>query len=349
MAQSIKFEDIKSSCSNLQSISANMKTTNGNIDGLIGKISDPNWSGDAASNYRDKLQNLSNKLPDAQHQLAMSVLFLASCSDGYEILGNNNVNTLIDLAGGQAYIDSINPDSLPDINLDGRLKQPEKVDIPSIDEGRNNTGGNSTGGNNTGGYYVNTSYSTGAGAVSSAVTSGLLFSKSPITPGTEIKVPSTIKQGPYTVTGYDYWIKSGKEMVWAAGTNQRSVSDIWKLQGSKFKNGIAVIKVDGKERYLVAVTPKFGIPGDKIDVKLKDGTILPCIIADSKGQDAGSEWGHELGNDQINILEWEVERQCYLDNGNPKTKTWDLEWDSSSPVDSITNIGTILDNEAVVV
>ncbi len=347
MSQSVKFEEIKSSCSNLQSLAANMKTTGGNVNSVISKISEPNWAGDAANNYRDKLQNLSNKLPDAQHQLALSVLFLASCSDGYEILGKNNVTTLIDLAGGQSFIDSIDVNSLPDIDLDRRENEPETTPNPVINENPDTS--NNLGGTPTGGYYVNSSYSTGAGAVSSAVTSGIAFTASTITPGTEIKIPETIKQGPYTVTGYDYWIDTGKEMVWAAGTNQRSVSEIWKSQGSKFKNGIAVINDNGQDRYLVAVTPKFGEVGDKIDVKLKDGTVIPCIIGDTKGSDADSEWGHQLGNNQINILEWEVQRQMYLDHGNPNTKGWGLEWNSSSPVDSITNTGSILQNNAEVV
>ena len=39
-------------------------------------------------------------------------------------------------------------------------------------------------------------------------------------------------------------------------------------------------------RYLVAVSPKFGKVGDNIDVCLDNGTVIPCTIADSKGKDA---------------------------------------------------------------
>ena len=350
MAQSVKFEEIKTSCSNLQGLASNMKITNGNIDGVVSKVSDPNWAGDAANNYRDKLQILSNKLPDAQHQLALSVLFLASCSDGYEILGNNNVNTLIDLAGGQAFLDSIDYNSLPNVDLNSRVEQTVEETTNNITPTSDNRETSSSGGNNYtgssgGGYYVNPSYSTGAGAVSSHVTSGITPTPSTVEPGTEVKVPSDIKQGGYTVTGYDYWIESGKEMVWTAGTNQRLVSDIWKQQGSKFKNGIAVINVDGEDRYLVAVTPKFGSPGDKIDVKLADGSIIKCIIGDSKGDDAGSEWGHVLADGSINILEFEVERATYLEKGNPTTESWGLDWDSSQGVSSIKNLGSILEED----
>ena len=162
--------------------------------------------------------------------------------------------------------------------------------------------------------------------------------------GKEITIPDDVKQGGYTVTGYDYWVQSGDVMVWASGTNQEKVSEIWKKQGSRFKNGIAVINVDGEDRYLVAVTTIFGQVGDCIDVKLADGSVVKCIIGDSKGSgaDMGSKWGHPLGDGTINVLEFEVQRSTTLELGNPTTEKWGLDWDSSQPVKSIKNLGTII-------
>lgn len=158
-----------------------------------------------------------------------------------------------------------------------------------------------------------------------------------------VNIPSNMSQSGYTVTGYDQWIKSGKEMVWAQGTNQRALSEVWKSQGSNFKDGIAVVNVDGQYRYLIATTSKYGNVGDCVTVNFQNGTSIPCIIADQKssGDSNYSEYGHMYGN-QVNILEFEVERSKYQQSGNPNTSGWGLEWDSSSPVISIDNNGSAL-------
>ena len=166
--------------------------------------------------------------------------------------------------------------------------------------------------------------------------------------GQTVSVPSSVDQGGYTVTGYDYWINTGKEMSWKDGSDQNKVAEIWKKQGSRFKNGIAVINVNGHDRYLVALSTKFGAVGDCVDIKLSDGSTVPALIADSKGSDAGSEWGHKLSDGKINVLEFEVERKTFLEKGNPTTKTWGLEWDSDKPVSSMFNKGSVLDTNAQV-
>ena len=117
-----------------------------------------------------------------------------------------------------------------------------------------------------------------------------------------VDIPSNISQSGYTVTGYDRWIKTGKEMVWASGTNQRALSEVWKRQGSKFKNGIAVVNINGQDRYLIATTSKYGKVGDSVTVHLQDGSSIPCIIADQKssGDSNYDTYGHRYGN-QVNI------------------------------------------------
>ena len=158
-----------------------------------------------------------------------------------------------------------------------------------------------------------------------------------------VNIPSNMAQSGYTVTGYDQWIGSGKTMVWAKGTNQRALSEIWKNQGCRFKNGIAVVNVNGQDRYLIATTSKYGKVGDSVTVHFQDGTSIPCIIADQKSSHDSNynEYGHMYGN-QVNILEFEVQRSKYLTSGNPNTNGWGLEWNSRSPVVSIDNNGSVL-------
>ena len=159
-----------------------------------------------------------------------------------------------------------------------------------------------------------------------------------------VTIPDNIKQAGYTVTGYDYWIKTGKKMVWASGTNQRKVSEIWQQQGSRFKNGIAVVNVNGQDRYLIAVAKTFGKVGDSVTVNLANGTKVPCIIADQKSSHDPNytQYGHGRSSGSVNVLEFEVQRSTFKQNGNPTTSKWGLDWDSSSKVRSIDNNGTIL-------
>ena len=364
--QKVSFDDIATSCGNLKNLAAALDATNDVCQDAAAGIKSPTWAGDAATAFAEQLKKLVDNLPEANRQLALSVLFLASCADGYEKLGQDSVKLLKDIVGGQDYIDKYDVNSAPTPDLTARIadtygKDPAKdedkgkdtdKDKDTGDSGKQNTGNRNTGGNNTSGSggYSSYSYSTGPGGTgggSSDITAGVVGGTitglvAGAMAGQTVNIPEDVQQGAYTVTGYDYWIKSGEPMVWAEGTNQRKVAEIWKQQGSKFKNGIAVVNVDGKDRYLVAVTTKFGQPGDCIDVTLEDGTVIPCVIGDSKGSDAGSEWGHNLAGGKVNVLEFEVQREKYLSSGNPTTEKWGLEWNSSSPVKSIKNNGSII-------
>lgn len=111
-------------------------------------------------------------------------------------------------------------------------------------------------------------------------------------------IPSEVKQTGITknYTNYDYFYNK-----WSNGTNQRNIADTWAESGRNSNNGIATIN----DRYLVAVSTKFGNVGDNIDVVLDDGTVINCTIADAKGSDATSEWGHVLGGGGVDVIEWE--------------------------------------------
>ena len=112
-----------------------------------------------------------------------------------------------------------------------------------------------------------------------------------------IDIPSDLRQTGIIPNYTNYAFLYGK---WNEGTAQREVSEIWASKGKTSDKGIATID----DNYLVAVSPKFGKAGDEIEVVLEDGTSINCIIADVKGGDAGSEWGHCFGN-SIDIIEWQ--------------------------------------------
>lgn len=146
------------------------------------------------------------------------------------------------------------------------------------------------------------------------------------------------RQQYYTVTPYDRFYSK-----WNQGTGQRAVADAWGAEGMNYDHGIATMNVNGQTRYLVATTTTFGNSGDAINIHLKDGTVIPAIIADAKspGDANWSKFGHTSGSN-LNVLEWEVNSDWYDRLGNPTTDKYGLSWDSSSPVVSIENMGNIL-------
>lgn len=120
-----------------------------------------------------------------------------------------------------------------------------------------------------------------------------------VSSGRTVTVPASVQTG--LIANYTYW-----RMSWNPGTNQRALYDIWVANGRPSSNAIATIK----GYYLVAVTTKFGMPGDAIMVYLEGGKTLKCIIGDSKGADpskageSGNQWGHTFQG-KADIIEWE--------------------------------------------
>lgn len=114
----------------------------------------------------------------------------------------------------------------------------------------------------------------------------------------EISIPTSVIQTGLcaNITNYNYYY--GR---WNKSTMQRVLSDQWDAAGRPSSNGIATLN----GRYLVAVSTKFGKVGDNIDIVLRDGQIIPATIADAKGIDATSEWGHVFSG-AVDIVEWEV-------------------------------------------
>lgn len=145
--------------------------------------------------------------------------------------------------------------------------------------------------------------------------------------GTTIDVPSSVSQtgiiGDYT--GYDYFYPK-----WNSGTNQRKIADKWAEAGKEWKSDIAVL--DG--RFIIAMRPKFGKCGDKVDVTLEDGTVMNCLLGDEKGSDAGNEWGHPYDGGKISLVEFEA-KQGFRTSDVPDI------W-RNKKVKSVTNCGSYL-------
>ena len=102
----------------------------------------------------------------------------------------------------------------------------------------------------------------------------------------------------------------------------------WASAGKKWFSKIATL--DG--RYLIAMRPRFGSVGDKVDVLLEDGTVMNCTMLDTKGSDA-AEWGHDYGSG-YSLVEFEAEVGF-------KTADVPSNW-RGKKVKSVTNCGSIL-------
>ena len=163
-----------------------------------------------------------------------------------------------------------------------------------------------------------------------------------------VVIPDDIAQSGYTVTCYGEggWYLGGGSTptAVASGTNQKSVHEKWVADGCRYKNGIAVMNVNGQDCYLIATAPTFGDVGDAVNVNFDDGKTIPCVIADAKSTHDGNytQYGHGQSNGSVNVLEFEVDRNDYNSKGNPNTEGWGLEWDSSSDVHSIDNYGSVI-------
>ena len=165
------------------------------------------------------------------------------------------------------------------------------------------------------------------------------------TPVSSITIPSDIKQSGYTVTCYgpDGWHYGGaaEAKSVAAGTDQEKVHEKWKADGARYKNGIAVMNVNGQDCYLIATSSAVGKVGDVVNVNFENGQSIPCVVADQKSSNDNNytRYGHQQPDGSINVLEFEVDTATYNAKKNPTTSTWGLEWDSSSRVTQVDNYG----------
>ena len=371
--QALNFDDIKSSCLSMTSIAESLNGTITSIEGAIGKITG-GWEGDASTNYQEEIKKFESNLPDAERQLALSVLFLTSCSNGYEALGQDNVKKLKDLVGGQDYIDAYNIDSAPTPNLDARygVDQPEQTTEAAVNAADIYGGGDGDGGYGGGGggggsaeEEIATEAATDQSLEALLQSLGLLGTEEVISllesqettgtinelgvngmTGEMFNLPDSVAQGEYGIAAYDYKIPSGEAVTWPEGSKEKEVNDIWKEQGSAYKKGIAIINVKGEDRYLVNVSTKYGNVGDCIDLVLEDGTKVKCVIA---GHTATDDWGiTDSTSGKTNLINFRVQKAAYdKTKTSPSTASWGLEWNSNFKVATINNNGSIIGGKVV--
>ena len=172
---------------------------------------------------------------------------------------------------------------------------------------------------------------------------------------TIIDIPQSFTQtNYYSVTclikeGFDWGCDNAGENFVKSSSDVYPIYEEWVKQGAKHKNGVAVMNVDGVDRYLVAAVKKFGVPGDVLNGTLKDGTVVPMLYFDEKNEKDSSiykidgvAWGHEKSNG-VNVIEMEVSTDDYNAHGRPAgvDNNWNIEWDSNNPFVKISNNGNI--------
>lgn len=115
--------------------------------------------------------------------------------------------------------------------------------------------------------------------------------------GDTVVIPATVNQSGIIAnyTNYTYWFSH-----WSRSSVQHQIAMLWDQQGRPNSRGIATVS----GHYLLAMAPKFGTTGDLLTITLEDNTKFTAIMADSKGSDAPTSWGHVL-NGKIDIIEWE--------------------------------------------
>ena len=179
--------------------------------------------------------------------------------------------------------------------------------------------------------------------------------------GTTIEIPDSvldINQINYDVEQYDNRGFGGNGID--PTSTQKKVHQLWLDDGERYTKGIAVINVNGSDRYLVAVTKKFGNIGDIINANLENGEVIELVIADEKDYrhtqavnngelcdndnttDPGC-YGHYKGSSGLGVLEFDFNPVEIFQNGIYSASTLGPDWDTSQKVISISNCGSVFD------
>lgn len=146
-----------------------------------------------------------------------------------------------------------------------------------------------------------------------------------ITSGTKKTVPYGVSQTGI-IANY-----TGYNQNWTQGTTQRTLYNLWKSSGSKTNHSVCTLN----GYYLLAPGRYFSNScGDMLEWELEDGTKFMSIVADTKGSDTPSEYGHLFGG-SADIIEWEsVASQSELQSG---LRSWGIY---GKKVTSCVNYGT---------
>lgn len=142
----------------------------------------------------------------------------------------------------------------------------------------------------------------------------------------------------------------GWQLITSKTSNQYKLRE---AAGMNFdKDGLGIIRINGEDRYTVAVKPAYGKPGDLININYKDGTILKAIVADQKGTENNrpgqsyyeySNFVHSDGS----VVEFVLDKYAGFKgyNGNKTVSQLHPEWNKE--MKSITNVGNYWGNTNV--
>lgn len=148
-----------------------------------------------------------------------------------------------------------------------------------------------------------------------------------LTKGTLKRMPSGVAQTGI-IANYTAYDRS-----WARHTTQRTLYDMWRAQGKPSNHNVCTVN----GYYLLAPGRYFSNHcGDILEWELEDGTKFMSIVADTKGPDTASEYGH-LFNGAADVIEWEcITSQSKLTSG---LKSWGIY---GKKVKSAINYGTFM-------
>lgn len=186
---------------------------------------------------------------------------------------------------------------------------------------------------------VMTSTTVATGAGTAGIAQGIITTQSGrrITEGTAYNIPAAVEQSGIVanLTGYDG--------TWNSTSRQYIIHKEWVAEGKPSSYGVATVK----GYYLIAISQYFGTTGDIVQVQLANGQRFNAILGDAKDPSDSNytQYGHRLGTNQIDIIEWEaacarsaaIEFKPTLSDGL-KSAGW-----LGVNVSCITNFGTWLD------
>ena len=96
MKESIKYADIKDQCNTLHKVANDIKDTLDKIEkATISVSSNDMWIGNASDHFNNYVRELAKNYDDIYNELEASVLFLASCAEGYEAIDNQVMNQIL--------------------------------------------------------------------------------------------------------------------------------------------------------------------------------------------------------------------------------------------------------------
>lgn len=83
----ISYSQVEEYCNELHSLAKNMKETLENVRETGKKLSSSGrWVGSASNYYSEKLSNLTKDFDEIFKEVENSILFMASCSEGYNYI-----------------------------------------------------------------------------------------------------------------------------------------------------------------------------------------------------------------------------------------------------------------------